>query len=69
MKLLWNIVLQLLWVSCGCCSIRTLGQPPPLNIEQWFAGGRDTSPNTGAHLPRLYLVPYHALRNSDNFNC
>ena len=34
------------------------------NIEQWFATGHDTSPNTGARLPHLNLVPNHALRNS-----
>ena len=44
-----------------CADGHTYDRP---NIEQWFAGGHDTSPNTGARLPHLNLVPNHALRNS-----
>ena len=34
------------------------------NIEQWFKTGHNTSPNTGAVLPHLNLVPNHALRSA-----
>ena len=44
-----------------CADGHTYDRP---NIQQWFAGGNDTSPNTGARLPHLNLVPNHALRNS-----
>ena len=44
-----------------CADGHTYDRP---NIEQWFAGGHDTSPNTGARLPHLNLVPNHALRNA-----
>ncbi len=44
-----------------CADGHTYDRP---NIEQWFATGHDTSPNTGARLPHLSLVPNHALRNS-----
>jgi serine/threonine protein kinase len=44
-----------------CADGHTYDRP---NIEQWFAGGQNTSPNTGARLPHLNLVPNHALRNS-----
>jgi WD40 repeat protein len=38
------------------------------SIEQWFATGHNTSPNTGAVLPHLNVVPNHALRNAiDDF--
>ena len=44
-----------------CADGHTYDRP---NIEQWFAAGHDTSPNTGGRLPHLNLVPNHALRNS-----
>jgi serine/threonine protein kinase len=44
-----------------CADGHTYDRP---NIQQWFAGGHDTSPNTGARLSHLNLVPNHALRNS-----
>jgi hypothetical protein len=34
------------------------------NIMMWFAAGHNTSPNTGAVLPHLNVVPNHALRNA-----
>jgi serine/threonine protein kinase/ubiquitin len=44
-----------------CADGHTYDRP---GIEQWFAAGHETSPNTGAHLPHLNIVPNHALRNS-----
>jgi ubiquitin C len=44
-----------------CADGHTYDRP---NIQQWFAGGHDTSPNTGARLSHLNLVPNHALRNA-----
>ena len=44
-----------------CADGHTYDRP---GIEQWFASGHATSPNTGVRLPHLNLVPNHALRNS-----
>jgi serine/threonine protein kinase len=44
-----------------CADGHTYDRP---SIERWFAGGHSTSPNTGARLPHVNLVPNHALRNS-----
>jgi len=33
-------------------------------IDKWFANGNQTSPLTGAQLPRGYITPNHALRKA-----